>query len=373
MPDKQQSKPHGRLVKPPSKSVNSDDETLRLESRPSPVLPLVLAATVSTLVLVIIVAACTVKIQQIVNIPGKLVTRRSTQVLSTPDTGVVREVLVQGGDQVKAGQALVVLDPRVQSSDVDELGLQLKAEASRLSAEKAKLGEKIAGLERQEQIDQQLLAPLQQLAAAGAASEMQVVEKQRVLQSTRRELAEARRSEQTLQFASERTQAQLRAQLVGARSKLELVTLRAPVKGTVIDLEAQTGQVVGSSTELLRLVPTDDLLAKVFAPSKDLAFVRTGQIADVSLDAYANSIYGVLEAKVSSVSEDALPADQQYNFPHFPIKLELNQQFLEKDGQRFSLQPGMAISAQIKLQKLTFVQLFFSRFNSRLDSVRRMR
>ena len=145
------------------------------------------------------------------------------------------------------------------------------------------------------------------------------------------------------------------------------------MKGTVIDLEAQTGQVVGSSTELLRLVPTDDLLAKVFAPSKDLAFIRPGQIADVSIDSYSNSIYGVLEAKVSSVSEDALPADQQYNFPHFPIKLELNQQFLEKDGQRFSLQPGMAVSAQIKLQKLTFVQLFFSRFNSRLDSVRRMR
>ncbi len=373
MPDKQQSKPHGRLVKLPSKSVNSDDETLRLESRPSPVLPLVLAATVSTLVLVIIVAACTVKIQQIVNIPGKLVTRRSTQVLSTPESGVVRDVLVQGGDQVKAGQALVVLDPRVKSSDVDELALQLKAEASRLSAEKAKLREKIAGLERQEQIDQQLLAPLQELAAAGAASEMQVVEKQRVLQSTRRELAEARRSEQTLQFASERTQAQLRAQLVGARSKLELVTLRAPVKGTVIDLEAQTGQVVGSSTELLRLVPNDDLLAKVFAPSKDLAFIRPGQIADVSIDSYSNSIYGVLEAKVSSVSEDALPADEQYKFPHFPIKLDLSQQFLEKNGQRFALQPGMAISAQIKLQKLTFVQLFFSRFNSRLDSVRRMR
>ncbi len=373
MPEKQQPKPQGRLLQLSSKSVNSDDETLRLESRPSPVLPLVLAASVSSLVLVLVVAACTVKIQQIVNIPGKLVTRRSTQVLSTPETGVVRKVLVEGGDQVKAGQPLVVLDPRVQSSDVDELARQLQAESSRLSAEKATLRERIAGLERQELIDQQLLAPLQELAAAGAASEMQVVEKQRVLQSTRRELAEARRSEQTLQFASERTQAQLRAKLVGARSKLELVTLRAPVKGTVIDLEAQTGQVVSSSTELLRLVPTDDLLAKVFAPSKDLAFIRPRQIADVSLDAYANSIYGVIEAEVSSVSEDALPADEQYNFPHFPIKLELSQQFLEKNGQRFSLQPGMAVSAKIKLQRLTFVQLFFSRFNSRLDSVRKMR
>ena len=373
MPNKQSSKPQGRLVKLASSSGHSDDETLRLESRPSPVLPLALAATLSTLVLVLVVAANTVKLQQIVRIPGQLVTRRSTQILSTPETGVVREVLVQGGEQVKAGQALVVLDPRVQSSDVDELGLQLRAEASRLAAAKSKQRERIKGLERQEEIDQQLLEPLQELAAAGAASEIQVVEKQRVLQSTRRELAEAKRTEQTLQFESERTQAQLRAQLVGARSKLELVTLRAPVNGTVIDLEAQTGQVVSSSTELLRLVPTDDLLAKAFAPSKDLAFIRSGQLADVALDAYDASIYGVLKGKVASVSEDALPADSQYNFPHFPVKIELSQQVLEKNGQRFALQPGMAINAQINLQKLTVVQLMFSRFNSNLDSVRKMR
>jgi len=113
----------------PSSSSNrvneSGDEALRLESRPSPVLPAVLLGSLSSLFLVVVYFAITVRIDQIVQVPGKLVTRRSTQDLTTPEPGVVKTVLVESGEVVKKGQALVVLDPRVQTSDVDELQKQL--------------------------------------------------------------------------------------------------------------------------------------------------------------------------------------------------------------------------------------------------------
>lgn len=362
------SKPVHRLA---SEKIN--DEALRLESRPSPFLPGVLAGSLSVLILGVIGLAATVKIDQIVTVPGKLVTRRSTQELTTPEQGVVKEVLVSNGATVKSGQALVVLDPRVQSSDVNELERQLAAEVSRQDSAQARLRERITGLERQLEIDERILAPLRRLAAEGASSQLQMIEKERQLEVTRRELAEARQEEQTLAFESQRTQAQLRADLVQSRNALDLVTVRAPVAGTVIDLAAQTGQVVSNERSLLKLVPTDDLQAEAFARDADIAFIRSGQSADIAFASYDKSVYGTLPGQVSLVSQDSLPPEPPYDYPHFPIKINLSAQVLTHDGKRYELQPGMALQAQIKLQKLTPLQLLFSRFTKTSDAVRTMR
>lgn len=368
------SPPPGRLVHRQGAGVEDlEQEALRLESRPSPRLPLVLAGALSLVTLTVVVAAAVVQVDQMVAVPGKLVTRRSTQALTTPEQGVVKEVLVKEGQRVQAGQPLVVLNPQVQRSDVNELDLQLQAEESRLGSARARVLESIAGLERQEAIDRRVLEPLQRLAAEGGSRMLDVAEKERLLEATRRELAEARRELVTINFESQRTQAALRADLVGARSKLELVTLRAPVTGTVINLQAQTGQVATGQTPLLKLVPSDELQAQVFAPNRDLAFIRPGQRAEVGFSAYDVSLYGTLPAVVSTISEDALPPSTEYDYPHFPITLALDKQVLESRGQRFALQPGMALTAQIKLQKRTILQLLFSRFNQSLDAVRTVR
>ncbi|MCP9943199.1 HlyD family efflux transporter periplasmic adaptor subunit [Cyanobium sp. ATX 6E8] len=364
----------GRLVHQQGTGIDDlEQEALRLESRPSPKLPLVLAGALSVVTLTVFVAAAVVQVDQIVAVPGKLVTRRSTQALTTPEQGVVKEVFVKEGQRVEAGQPLVVLDPQVQRSDVNELGLQLQAEDSRLASARARVLESIAGLERQEAIDRRVLEPLQRLSAEGGTRMLDVAEKERLLEATRRELAEARRELVTINFESQRTQAQLRADLVGARSKLELVTLRAPVSGTVINLQAQTGQVASGQVPLLKLVPSDELQAQVFAPNRDLAFIRPGQKAEVGFTAYDPTLYGTLPAVVATISEDALPPSPEYDYPHFPITLALEKQVLQSKGQRFALQPGMALNAHIKLQKRTILQLLFSRFNQTLDAVRTVR
>jgi multidrug resistance efflux pump len=362
------------LTKPPKTGDDSEQgEALRLETRPSPVLPSVLAGSLSILILALIGFAATVKVNQVVNLPGKLVTRRSTQDLTTPEEGVVKEVLVRSGEVVKQGQPLVILDPRVQRSNVNELNIQLQAESSRLASAEARLRERISGLERQELIDERLLTPLKDLAREGASSQMQMIMQERQLEATRRELAEARQEQQTLAFESQRSQAQLRASLVQSQSALDLVTLRAPANGTVIDLEAQTGQVVKNDVSLLKLVPTDELLAQTFAKDSDIGFIRAGQTAEIALTSYDKSVYGTLPATVTLVSQDALAPEPPYDYPHFPVTLDLSAQELNANNKSFELQPGMALTAQIQLQKLTPLQLFFSRLTRSTDAVRSMR
>ncbi|MFT3810506.1 MAG: HlyD family type I secretion periplasmic adaptor subunit [Micropepsaceae bacterium] len=48
---------------------------------------------------------------------GRIVPRERLQLVEAPDPGVVRRILVQEGEQVKAGQALVELDPAVAGAE----------------------------------------------------------------------------------------------------------------------------------------------------------------------------------------------------------------------------------------------------------------
>jgi multidrug resistance efflux pump len=350
-----------------------EDEALRLESRPEPKLSQAIVAVVTAVVGTVVIAAAVTPLDQVVAIPGKLVTRRSTQAINIPDAGIVTEVLTEEGASVKAGQLLVVLDPSLKKGEVKELTEKLQAESARLNSEKRRINEQTQGLRLQLKIDEDILRPLEQLAQKGGIASLDVAEKRRILEATRRELRDSERSYETLVHESDKLQSEIRLQLLSARKQLDQVRVKAPVIGTVLDLTAQTGQVAQANTTLLRIVPSEDLQAKVFAPSKDLAYIRPGQSAKIALSAYEATLYGYLQGSVVRVSEDALPKSEEYNYPNFPITIELKNQTLERNGKRFALQPGMTLMAQIKLQQRTLLQLLFSRFNRGLDAVRTMR
>ena len=214
------SKPNASSALVPRQPLSAAEveaqEALRLETRPSPVLPAVLAGSLSVLVLALIGFAALVKVDQVVTVPGRLVTRRSTQDLTTPDRGVVREVLVRSGQRVEAGQALVVLDPRVQRSEVADCAASWK-QKSAVSSPPRPAYVSASAASNASSISTNGCWPIRaprrgrQLPDPGDREGRQ-------LETTRRELAEARQEEQTLSFESRRTQAELRAELVGTRS-----------------------------------------------------------------------------------------------------------------------------------------------------------
>jgi multidrug efflux pump subunit AcrA (membrane-fusion protein) len=368
------SDPKGKASKAKTAKANvAAEEALRLESRPSPKLVQMISAVVSTVTATLVIAAVTVPLEQVVNVPGKLVTRRSTQEIKAPDAGIVSQVLVQEGQQVRQGDVLLSFDPEVNSSRVTEISQQLKSELSRLESEQQRLAERIGGLERQLVIDQRILEPLQNLASSGGISALQVAEKERVLENTRTALAESRSELDRTRHESRKLQSQLRFSLLEAKDMLSKIELKAPANGTVLALKALTAQVVPANETLLKIVPSDDLEAKVFAPSRDLAFIRPQQQAKIHLTAYDSSLYGTINATVSVIAEDALPPSPETDYPHFPISLVLESQVLRSRGRTFALQPGMSLNAKIKLQKRTFAQLLFSRLSRGLDAVRQVR
>jgi hemolysin D len=363
------------------------DDALRVESRPTPVFSLVVGGAVSLLVITIGAAISVVQVDQILAVEGELKTRRSTQDIKTAEPGEVTRVLVKEAQTVQAGTPLVVLNPRVlQSRSVAQreqntsLLVQGRAELVRLQRQIEASRAARAGLESQLQITEEQLRRTDALMKEGAAPYFQVLDYQKTASMLRAQIDESRQEELRAVAESQQKQAEmagqeasLRAEAIETQEKLRQVVLRAPVNGAVLDLQAKTGLVVGAGEALLKIVPRDNLQARVEVPNADLAFVREGQTAKVSVQAYDRNKYGTIDATVTTISRDAVEAKTPGEVPRFPVTLQLARQTLLHEGKQYELQPGMAVRADLKLDRRSILELLMSRFTNGADALRTIR
>jgi hemolysin D len=169
---------------------------------------------------------------------------------------------------------------------------------------------------------------------------------------------------------AEQKASSLHEQWVQAAQKLRLQTLTAPVDGTVQQLAVHTeGGVVTPAQALLVLVPADSHLEiEAMVSNRDIGFVHAGQEAEVKVDTFNFTRYGLLHGHVISVSEDSIvrdkPPEKSDDQPQvggesdtselqgqelvYAARIALEQTQMDIDGRMVSLTPGMAVTAEIK-------------------------
>jgi membrane fusion protein, heavy metal efflux system len=197
---------------------------------------------------------------------------RTAPVLA-PLSGRVVALKVSLGDRVAPGQALVVIDaPDLgQAYDDDDKAKDI-----------LKLAEKnLARQEEQHRI--------------GAASD--------------RDLDQARSDR--AQAAAEYTRTQARLKMLGAASdKSRLLTVVAPVGGSVTALAVQPGNMINDPTQpIMTVADLSTVWVTAMVPEKDVAVVSKNQTAEVGLVAYPGK---VLHGKVLFVS-DVIEPDSRRN------------------------------------------------------------
>ncbi|MEO1132379.1 MAG: HlyD family efflux transporter periplasmic adaptor subunit [Cyanobacteria bacterium J06639_1] len=164
---------------------------------------------------------------------------------------------------------------------------------------------------------------------------------------------------------------EIEGQLQQLQVTLQYQELRAPVGGTIFDLQASTpGFVANASSTLLSIVPQDNLTARVFITNSDIGFVEEGMDVDVRIDSFPYSEFGDVKGKLVSIGSDALPPDQIHPFFRFPADIELEQQSIRVNEREVPLQSGMSLSANIKVRKRTVASIFTDLFSSKIDSLR---
>ena len=316
------------------------------------------------------------KTEEVVVVSGKLVPIGDVQEVQLPIGGVVSEILVTDGQRVSQGDILIRLDAEASSQSVSSLTSQINQKQSQIQKTKEITAEEISTLNTQIDLDSQILSKLEQLAAEGASSELQFLQQKnklsRLYGSLQRLRLEGIRQISVLQ----QELSQLQSELVNSRLAVKYQQLRSPVDGVIFDLKPTVqGYVVQTSQPILKVVPQENLEAKISIPSDKIGFVRLNMPADVNIDSFPATDFGVVSGEVVRIGSDALPPDQieGRNFYSFPASISIKSQYLEtSDGVKLPLQAGMSISANLKLRSVSYLQLLLNTFQTKADSLRKL-
>ena len=117
------------------------------------------------------------------------------------------------------------------------------------------------------------------------------------------------------------------------------------------------------NTELpiLKIVPLDDLVARVFVSNRDIAFLKVGQLVKVRVDAYAYNEFGEIEGTIDSIGSDVLEPDSNFNFYRFPVTIKIKDPHIIYKNKKLPLRTGMSLTANIVLRQRPVLSLFTER------------
>lgn len=352
---------------------------------------------------------------------GRLVPEGAMTRIVPTRPGVVARLAVREGDWVRASQPLATIvvaqgsadraDPVAagvgaldrQSGLIDrQIVLSRQAQndqAARLMATNAQARTEIASLNREIALQQRIVAstkdsfePLTEAVRQGYYSRLQYEGRRQQYLGAQSQLAqlEAQRAQVTGQLrqaevdraalprqtasrvadlrTSQAALVQKRVELEGSRSYV----ITAPVAGRVSALQVMQGSTISGQAPLMSIVAADaQLVAELYAPSRAIGFARVGQDVRLMYDAFPYQRFGSFAGRIVAISRTVLapnevdaPIQGQVREPVYRVRVALAEQAITAFGQRVPLQPGMALAANLVLDRRTFLDWLLEPINA---------
>ena len=326
-------------------------------------------------------------LEQISHASGSVIASAKTQSIQTAIDGVITEVLVHEGEEVKKEQELVLLNKQQNQAAFEVINgkvAALKAALTRLKSEvygvalkfpeelkdypefvttqtelyhrrKKALNDDIAALNESLSLTQSELnlnLPLLKMGYIGAS---EIIKLKKQIADIKGQIANKNNKYfQEAQVELTKIEEDLSTKLQELEDKkvtLEHSVIYAPMDAIVKNILITTkGAKVRPGDVILELVPSSDklIIEAKFQP-KDLSFIQIGQKAAVKLDAYDYSIYGIFHGVVKYISPDALvEKTQKGDELYFRVQIELDTKELNaKNGKKIEISPGMTANIDI--------------------------
>jgi RND family efflux transporter MFP subunit len=247
-------------------------------------------------------------VQREVDLSGTLLSPDQAKI-SSEVAGIIREVRVQLGTEVKAGDVLVRLEPRELQFAADRAESALRQVEAQLGIDRAQ--------DQQPPPDEQIASVRQ--ASANRDDARQVFERAQNLNArgllTRadRDTAETRLkvTEANYQAALD-TVHSLKASLQDRRASYELAqkkladaVIKAPVAGSIAERLVQPGEFIRENTQVATIVQMSPLKLKSAIQEKHASLIRPGQTVRFDVEAFLNRTFTGTVAYVSPSVDQA--------------------------------------------------------------------
>ena len=315
------------------------------------------------------------RIDEVITVQGRLVPQKGGVEVKSPVSGQLSELVVNNGAQVVKGDELLRYDVLAARDQEVTLTRQLKLEEERIEDQLRSNDQRQETLRRNIKLTEQILDRLKPLMAAGAISEVQILQQANQLETQRDELIQIKTKREELQNDSRSRSEQLQGQLNQVRNQLRNEVVKAPISGTVFDLTPDNDRYVTTTAEpLMKIVPSGQLGGEVNVGNQDIGFIRPGKPVKVRVNSFPYTEYGEIDGTINRIGADALPPTDLIRSYHFPVDLSLERSTLEtRDGTTIPLQAGMTITTNLKLRDRRLIELLGDLFNDRGESLKRLR
>lgn len=343
-------------------------------------------------VTVLIIWASFAKIDQVTRAKATVIASARTQEIQASEGGVLTELAVVEGQEVKAGQLLVVLEEERAKAAVDNSASKtaaLKAKLARLNAEifekplvftqdvkdypeyvqnqtalynrrRQAINEDVSSLEKMLVLAKRELSMNEPLLTYGDVSQADVIKLRRQVADIEAQINNKRNKYfEEAQAEMTKAQEELDAELEQLRDRLQVLDekrLLSPTEGKINNINVTTiGGVVKPGEVIMQILPTSsDLIIDAKVSPADIAYIKEGQDATVKLDAYDYSIFGAMTGTVNYISPDTLmektPKGEE---PYYRVLIVITGAEFKGRENKIVIKPGMTASVDIKAMERT--------------------
>lgn len=246
-----------------------------------------------------VVEATTAPLSEEIPLTGSVTARRSSRISPKLD-GFVAEVLVEEGDQVRAGEPLLKLDRVMAEIELTRAQAELDEAAARLKEAKRQHDE------------------------AGS-----LVDKKHIAKTA----FDAAGAEVTISAA---VVTRLEANLKRQQESLSRHTISAPFDGVVSEKLVEVGQWVETSTPLIEVVEVQPIRVDVPVPQRYFSFVDVGTPVSIDFDAVPDRTFSASVTMKIPVGHETART--------FPVRIEMD----NADG---TIAPGMSARVRLRLRR----------------------
>jgi len=334
--------------------------------------------------------------------------------LSAPQSGVITELLVKEGQNVKKGQPLLRIKSEKHGIKGFELNqtlinqytfqvntlehqltgqvTQQKFETTALNDEQASLEERLLQLEQQSstfdkrvKINEQIVQQVGSLAGTGYISDLDLMKQKDSLLALKQQMSAInserlsinsqlqQNSSRVSQLPIEQAKAkslvenqlsQLQSQLATIKQQ-RLGELRAPADGKVTGLLAKIGKSVNDQQKLLSILPTSSFMqAVIYVPTSAFGFIEQGQSTQLRYHAFPYQRFGIHQGEVNQISSNViLPSETDIpgliTVPSYRVVVSLNSQNIIAYGREHPLRSGMKLDADIVIEQRSLLRWLF--------------
>jgi hemolysin D len=176
---------------------------------------------------------------------------------------------------------------------------------------------------------------------------------------------------------AEQKAAGLAQDLIKAEQRSQLQIMTSPVDGVVQQLQVTTiGGVVTPAQQLMVVVPADSRLeVEAMVQNRDIGFVAAGQPAEIKIDTFNFTKYGLLHGTVMTVSQDAIARDKAVGDKDkalagnsqpagqelvYAARISLDSTQMQIEDKMVNLGPGMAVMVEIKTGSRRLIEYILS-------------